>query len=175
MEPENTQEQQQQVGGKSKTGVYIVVGIVVLLVIGWLVKGVMFRSVTGVDVDRNLGGATTYSNEEGSVTVGGNKLPDNWPSDAPAYKNATIQYSGTSNPQTGEAGAAVVFTTTDSVETVVRFYEKELAANGWTVEQTAAIGGSTVIAAKKDTRSLGLYVVDSGNGEVSVTLGISMP
>src|SRR3989344_2541681 len=136
MEPENTQEQQQQVGGKSKIGVYIVIGIVLLLIIGWLVKGVMFRSVTGVDVDRNLGGATTYSNEEGSVIVGGNKLPDNWPSDALTYKNATIQYSGSSNPQTGEAGAAVVFTTTDSVETVVRFYEKEPAGKGWTGGQT---------------------------------------
>src|SRR3989338_6672852 len=88
---------------KSNKGLYIGIAVVaIIIIIGWGMKSSV-RSMTGVDIDRNMDGSATYSNEQGSVTVGGNKLPDNWPSDAPAYKNATIQYSGTSNPQTGRS------------------------------------------------------------------------
>src|SRR3989344_4631434 len=89
--------------------VYIIGGIVVLLIAGWfLTRG--SASVSGVDVDNNLDGSKTYSNEEGSVTVGGGSMPDNWPGDAPAnFAGATIAYSGTSNPQTGAAGPAASY------------------------------------------------------------------
>src|SRR3989338_5990767 len=135
------------------------------------------RSATGVDVDKNTDGSTsyTYTNEQGTATVGSNKLPENWPSDAPKYSNATIQYSGSTNPQTGQAGAAVVFMTSDSVQKVVDFYKKELASNGWTIEQTATVGPSTVLAGKKGDRTIGVYIVDGGNGQTSVTVGIGLP
>src|SRR3989344_8054748 len=144
----------------SKKGLYVIVGIVILVLIVWAVKSSM-RSVTGVDIDRNFDGSATYSNEQGSVTVGSNKLPDNWPADAPKYGNATIQYSGSSNPQTGEEGASVMFTTPDSVQAVVDFYKRDLTSNGWVIEQTANVGGSTVLSAKKDTRTFGVYIVDA--------------
>lgn len=128
----------------------------------------------GVDMDRNLDGSTTYSNEEGSVTVGGNRLPDNWPSDAPTYANAAIQYSGSTNPQTGAPGSAVVFNTQDSLTAITDFYKRELAAKGWTISQTANVGGATVIAATKDSRTFGVYIVDAGENR-TVTVGIELP
>lgn len=167
-------EQENQVKGSSKK-VYIIIGIVVVLLIGWFFMGRAGRSLTGVDIDRNLGGSATYSNEQGSVTIGSNKLPDNWPTDAPKYGNATIQYSGSSNPQTGEAGSAVVFSTPDDAETVVNFYKKELASNGWVVEQTATMEASTVLAAKKDTRTFAVYITDPGNGPINVSVSVVMP
>lgn len=174
MEPENQEE------AKSKKGLYIVIGIVVILLIIVVSRrspyGMMGGvNVNGVNIDRNLDGSATYSNKEGTVTVGNNTLPDNWPSDAPKYGNAKIQYSGSSNPQTGEKGAAVMFLTSDSAQSVVDFYKRELASNGWTVEQSANMGASTVLAAKKDTRTFGVYITDTGNGQVSVTIGIGIP
>ena len=162
---------------KSKKGLYIVGGVVVVLLIVWFAKASFMNAIpgTGVNVDRNLDGSATYKTDEGEVTVGTNKLPDNWPSDAPKYPNATIQYSGSSNPQTGEEGAAVMFTTSDKVQAVVDFYKRDLTSNGWVIEQTANVGGSTVLSAKKDTRTFGVYIVDAGDGQVSVTVGIGMP
>ena len=169
-------EQENQVSNPSKNKLYLIIGIIViLLVVGWLLMKGVGRSITGVDVDRNINGSTTYSNDEGSVTVGGNKMPDDWPGDAPKYGNASIQYSGSSNPQTGEAGLTVSFTTSDSAETVVNFYKKELTLNGWTVEQTATMGASAILAAKKDTRTFAVYIIDSGNGQVSVTASVVIP
>jgi hypothetical protein len=167
-------DQENKTGETSKKGLYIIIGIIVILVILWFAKGAFTRSITGGNVDRNLDGSTTYSNNDGTVTVGGNKLPDNWPSDAPKYPNASIQYSGSSNPQTGEEGSAIVFTTSDTLQNVVDFYKKELASSGWKIEQTANVGSSTVISAAKDTRTLGVYISDAGNGQVSVTVGIGM-
>ncbi len=166
-----------ETGGGSKKGLYIVIVILVILAALYFLRGSfgMMGAPYGTDINRNLDGSATYSNDEGTVTVGSNRLPENWPSDAPTYSNATIQYSGSSNPQTGAKGSAVVFTTFDSVQNVVDFYRRELVSNGWTVEQTATIGASTVLAARKDTRTLGVYIAEAGNGQVSVTVGIEMP
>ncbi len=166
-------DQENTTGGMSKKWLYIIIAVVAVILLGWFFKG-SFYSVPGANIDRNLDGSTTYSSDQGQVTVGGNKLPDNWPQDAPKYSNANIQYSGSSNPQTGEEGSAIVFTTSDSVQAVVDFYKNELISNGWNIEQTATVGPSTVLSAVKDTRTLGVYIADAGNGQVSVTVGIGM-
>lgn len=156
---------------------YVIGGIVVLVLVGWFLSRStgMMGVAPGTNVDRNMDGSATYSNSEGSVTVGGNTLPDNWPSDAPGvYSGGSIQYSGSSNPQTGQAGSAVVYTVKASAQSVIDFYKGELTKKGWNVEATANMGGATVLSAEKDTRTIGIYVVDSGDGMVSVTAGIEM-
>lgn len=150
----------------------IIGGAVVLLLLVWFLFG---RNPAGVSTDRNIDGSTTYSNEEGSVTVGGASMPENWPADAPSnYSGASIQYSGTSNPQTGKTGSAVVYTVNASAPQVTEYYKAELAKSGWKIEGTAVIGPSTAITATKDARTLGVYIGEAGNGTVSVTVGIEM-
>lgn len=166
MEPENIN------APKSKKGLYIAIAVIVILALFFIMKK-SGGLVPGTDIDKNMDGSTTYSNEEGTMTVGGGSLPDNWPSDAPKYGNADIQYSGTNNPQTGEEGLAVVFLTSDKLQTVVDFYKREFASKGWTIEQTATMGASTIISAKKDKRTFGVYIVDAGDGQVSVTVGVT--
>ncbi len=168
MEPQQT--------GSSKKLYCIIGGVIVLALLGWfLMRGAsdMALERAGVDVDYNGNGSATYTTDDGSVTIGEGKYPDTWPSDAPEYGEGTIQYSGSSNPQTGESGAAVVFTATASVQAMVDFYKRELVADGWTITSTASVGGATVIGATKDTRTFGAYIVDAGNGMVSVTAGVS--
>src|SRR3989338_2629122 len=168
-------EQENQGNNLSKKKLYMIMGGVVILLVGWSLIGGLGRSLTGVGVDKDNGGSTTYSKNDGSVTVEGNKLPDNWPSDAPKYKNAQILSSVASNPQTGEAGAVIAFSTSDSIQTVIDFYKKELASNGWTVEQTIATETGTILVATKDDRDFSVYIGDSGDGKVGVTVSISTP
>lgn len=167
---------------KNNKTLYIIVGVVLaILVLGLLSRGMSMMSAgvigaaTGVDIDQNLDGSATYSNAEGSVTIGGNKMPDNWPSDVPGvYAGGTIQYSGASNPQTGQAGSALVYTVKAPGQSVIDFYKSELTKGGWNIEATANTGGAMVLSAKKDERTVGMYVVDAGDGTVSVTVGIDM-
>ena len=164
--------------GTNNKMLYIIGALVVVVLLGWLITrgtGGIAGSMAGVDTDRNIDGSTTYSNDEGTVTVGGNSMPENWPSDAPAnYAGASIQYSGTSNPQTGEAGSAIVYSVNASMQSVTDFYRSGLQSNGWTLDNTANVGGATVLSASKGDRNMGIYIADTGNGMVTVTAGIEM-
>lgn len=157
---------------------YIIGGIVVLLIAAWFFTGGMSgmgANMAGVDMDRNLDGSTTYTNEEGSVTVGGNSMPDNWPSDAPQnFSGATITFSGTSNPQTGQMGSAVSYTVRASAQAVADYYKSELQKAGWAVQASANMGAASAISATKDTRTFGAYIADTGDGSVAVTAGIEL-
>ncbi len=158
---------------------YIIGAIVaVVLVGGYLSRGAGFMGMraAGVNVNPAGNGAVTYSNAEGTVTVGGGaSMPSNWPSDAPTnYSGATIQYSGTSNPQTGAAGATMVYVVNASAQSVIEYYKSGLTKNAWVIEGEANAAGAMVLSAKKDTRTIGIYVTDAGNGSVSVTIGMEM-
>ncbi|MEK7156552.1 MAG: hypothetical protein AAB790_01970 [Patescibacteria group bacterium] len=158
---------------------YIIGGIVILALVGWFLMrgaGSLIGAASGVDVDQGADGSATYSNAEGSVTVGtGASMPANWPSDAPAnYSGATIAYSGTSNPQTGQSGSAVSYTVRASAQSVADYYKQQLASAGWTIESTANMAGATVLAARKDSRTIGAYITDAGDGTVSVVVGIEL-
>ena len=169
--------------GSKKSLWYIIGIIIVVLIVGKIAWGMFgksameraYESATGVDVDYNGNGSATYSTSEGTATIGANSLPESWPKDAPKYPGATIQFSASSNPETGKPGAAVVFQTSDSAEKVTDFYKRELASNGWTIEGTATFGVATTIAANKGDRQIGIQIADAGNGTTQVTVGIEMP
>ncbi len=157
---ETTGAEQMSGGGKNKLW-YIIGGVVILIILGALVSrsiGFMCMRAAGVDVDRNMDGTMTYETNEGSVTVGqGASMPDNWPSDAPAaYSGAKISYSGTTNPQTGQSGSVVMYTTTASAQSVGEYYTSRLKSEGWNIEGTANMGRTQVSSAKKDTRTIGV-------------------
>lgn len=177
---ENGAENEATPSGGSKK--WLVIGGVIIAVL--LIGGFGMRSMRfgpsmvppGVEVDQNMDGSVTYSTDEGSVTVGtGGSMPSNWPSDAPsAFTGATIVYSGTNNPATGQAGSAVSYTVNAPVADVVAYYEAGLNAAGWTILSTTEAGGMRVISAQKDTRMMGIYVGSDGEGTTSVTAGIQM-
>ena len=168
--------------GKSGKNMWYIVGVVVLVgLLWWIFSGMFaksaaeraFEAATGGDVQYGADGTATYSNEEGSVTVGGGAYPSNWPADAPQYPGGSIQYSGSSNPQTGEPGSAVVFQVSGTSQSVAEYYSDKLASEGWTVEGTATVGVATTISAAKGGRTFGVYIADLGNGAVSVTAAVS--
>jgi len=164
--------------GSNNKMLYIIGAVVVVLLLGWVLTREMPGAggeMAGVDTDRNIDGSTTYSNDEGTVTVGGSSMPENWPTDAPAnYAGASIQYSGTSNPQTGEAGSAIVYSVSASAQAVTDYYRSGLQSKGWTLDNTANVGGATVLSASKGDRHMGIYIADTGNGMVTVTAGIEL-
>lgn len=166
------------VSGSNKKVLYIVGGILALALVGGFMSrgvGYMGMRAAGVDVRPNMDGSATYTTDEGSVTVGGSTMPNNWPSDAPAnFAGATISYSGSSNPQTGEQGSVVMYSVNGSVEAIAAHYKSQLESNGWTIEQTANMGGATIIAAKKDSRSFGVYITPGEDGTAVVQASMTM-
>jgi hypothetical protein len=164
--------------GSNKKILYIIGAVVVVLLVGsFIMRGVgsIGMRAAGVNTQPGPGGSATYSNDDGSITVGANKMPDNWPGDAPGnYSGAAISFSGSSNPQTGEAGSMVMYSVKASADSVASYYKTQLAAKGWAIESTTNVGGATVITAKKDTRMFSLYVTGATDGSVTVQASVTM-
>ncbi|NOS68117.1 MAG: hypothetical protein HOO67_07220 [Candidatus Peribacteraceae bacterium] len=131
------------------------------------------RQETGgdADVDMNADGSMQVTTKDGTYNAGNNQLPEDWPTDAPIYAGAKIQFSGSANGTTGKPGSAAVLTTSDSAADVVTYYKAELAKQGWTISSTMEAQGTSIFGATKGTRALSL-LIGSAEGQTSITIGI---
>jgi hypothetical protein len=123
------------------------------------------------NVDMNADGSMHVETSEGSFTAGTNEVPKDWPTDAPIFAGATVQYSASVNPADGKPGAALILMTRESAKAVVAFYQSELAKEGWTMNGTMQAGNTTVIGAMKDLRAMSVAVTESDQ-QTSITIGI---
>jgi len=166
---------------------YAIGGIALLLIIAWIaMRGDSYSTMHAATVSRAPGadGAVTYGeygNTEGSVpfaATGGSpsvSMPSNWPPDAPAnYPNASMTYAGTMNPGTGKSGSFVSYNVNVTWQTVADYYTAQLASSGWTVDTSAMMGGSMIISAKKNGRTFGISVTETGKGYTMVIAGLEL-
>lgn len=180
---ETTPVQGSEAGNKKM--IWIIVAVIAIVVVLWF-SGVFGKGgarignqnlgpqAPGAESNQNADGSVTYTTEEGTVTVNGGGMPDTWPADAPAaYAGATFLYSGNVNPATGTAGAAIVYTTTASLSSVIEYYNARLKAEGWTVNSSNVVQGMTVITANKDSRVFVAYAGEA-NGVTQVTSGVEL-
>lgn len=123
------------------------------------------------DVDIGNNGAMRVTTDEGTMEIGGQEVPANWPSDAPVYPKAEVTYSAMNNAQEGEPEAALILATTDSVAEVKTFYMAQIAANGWTMENEVDAGGMSILAAKKGNRILSVSITGA-EGQTAITVGL---
>ena len=164
-------------GGSNKT-LYIVIGILVVLLIGGYlymrgnsnVKGNMY----GVDVDRNLDGSTTYESGYGKVTTSQNKLPSDWPSDVPTYRNAQISQSGSVDTQIvgTEATSMVILNSPDNSQIVSDFYKAELVSKGWTINAGMSREGNVFAVKENRMVSVGISSLKTGGSMITMSTGI---
>lgn len=169
-----------QTNGGSKKGLYILIGVLALIIIGFVVYAVSGSTrnvgVGGInaEVTKKLDGSTTVKSDYGTMTTGTNELPENWPSDAPTYKNATITASMALDPKySGQEGSTVAFTTNDSLDSVISFYKSELVSKGWAmVGNSTTMGASTVLSARKDTRMLSVVITNGSKISVAVSISV---
>lgn len=168
----------------TKKIVYITVIVLVIIILVLVLRGSLgfshrenFGGYNG-EVSRKLDGSTTYKSDYGTVTTGTNKLPNNWPSDAPKYGNATISQSASTDAM-GTVGSQVSFTTSDSTQTILDFYKKELTASGWASLSPGKpitgtqMGAITTLMAKKDNRNFTIMITtnkETGKQVVTVVI-----
>ena len=126
---------------------------------------------SGNGVQVNSDGSMKVQNNGGTAIVGGTSIPKDWPTDAPVYAGATVQYSMATNPASGQPGSAVILQTTDAADAVATFYAKALKDNGWTVEGTMQAGGATIIGASKGDRAISV-AIGSTDGQTTITIGV---
>ncbi len=139
-----------------------------------VVSGVI-ESKTGIKTnlsDIDNGKMTFTDNKTGqTVTVGTQKLPEDFPKDFPVYSDAKVAGS-VSGMQESNSGFLVTFTTSDSIEKVISFYKNALAANGYTTSASFNTDKMQTWAVKKGSMEGSVSITaDDSQTTILVTLG----
>ena len=168
---------------QSNTVKYVVIGVAVLLILGYgsrfvtgMIGGAVMKTelkANGITVTGNPsnGNATyNYKDEKGNTaTIGtGTKLPDDFPKDVPVYKGTIL--SSTAATQDNKKMFMVSIETTDTFDTVVGYYKSGLASNGWKITQESNLAaGYSMFAAENGTLQLNA-MLQGADGKTIVTL-----
>ncbi len=107
---------------------------------------------TGVSIDMEKGGeGFVYKDKKtgAEVSIGQGKIPADFPKDFPLYANATLA-GNASGMQEGKKGYWLIFTTKDSADAVVSFYEDKLNSSGWSTDETMSLGALTTLKVAKN-------------------------
>lgn len=171
---------------KTRPWILIAVMVSLLLLVGYGIKNIMemaskkigetmvenmMEKATGGKADVDVeGGNMKIKTDEGTLTTG-QTMPKDWPTDAPVYPKAEVQYSASVSPTGGKTGQALVLMSTDTQQQVSEFYAAELSKQGWTISANAQAAGSTVITATKDTRTFSAMIAASDD-RTTITLGV---
>lgn len=91
------------------------------------------------------------------------EIPGNFPSDLPIYPGAQPA-QGRGSERDGIQYSGVQLLTSDPPGQAVDFYERELEANGWTVEEVREIGENSAITASKGGMKTQLLIAPSADG-----------
>jgi len=84
-------------------------------------------------------GSVEIKGKDGTVRIGENKVPADFPKDVPIYKGAQVKGSMSSTAN-GKKTFIVTLTTDDALKDAADYYKKELTSGGWT-EKSAMTGG----------------------------------
>jgi len=104
----------------------------------------------------------------GTIGTAPAKVPDDFPSDFPVYKNAVIKKYAPMVSANPKLGTVLILETPDAKATVLDFYREALPAQGWTVEKPMTTAPDS-LTASKGARRISISVLDSDSGSKRVT------
>ena len=147
----------------------VFVALVVLALSGYFVK----QNSTNLDgASENMTEAqkqTTVITQNGDITIKEGELPNNFPDDVTIYENSKVERSTES-----KNGTSVILQTSDSVNKVTSFYNKNLRDKKWESVKSSTIEGSSLITAEKGVRKLVITVfINEKDGKTEISIVIS--
>lgn len=133
-----------------------------------MVEEAIEQSTEGnVEVDiSDQGEEVTVKTEEGTLQIGQQQIPENFPKDIPVYKGAQIISSVSSLE-----GVALVLSSEDSLTQVTDFYKTQLTEENWSIDSETEIQNATIFEISKDNRT-GAVIINQTDEGTQVTLEI---
>jgi hypothetical protein len=126
-----------------------------------------------VSIDNDGKGMTIHDNKGGgTVTIGENKVPEDWPSIVPIYpKGKVVQsYSGKQN---GQTSFMVALETDDSANDVFTFYKSKLKGFTQNSEMTTGDMRMLVVQDPATKRDISVVVTKSGDKATMIQITTS--
>jgi len=128
------------------------------------------ENAIGIKLDSGKNGekiAITNTKTGESIEINEGKIPENFPKDFPVYPQAKPSGSAIGSEKMMGKGFWLLLESHDTVADVVGFYNTQLEAKGWTVEETNSVGDGSAYKIKKE--KLAGTVIVSKNSKDNVT------
>lgn len=128
-----------------------------------------------VDIDSSGDRSVDIETEDGSMTLGGGEIPEEWPEEIPLPDDLTVQTGAAMDASDGRL-VSVVGATDDTPEEILASLKEALADWEISGESTSTGGGSTTTGAQWETDGRRVtFAATSGSGladdQTFVTLG----
>jgi len=110
----------------------------------------------------------TFENEDGRFKVGTSDLdlPEGWPDDVPFPSDTKILMS----MNMGGTGHKVSYSTKETLPDLVEWYQDEMAAEGWPVNEVPDTGKYRVLVYEKEGRKVTITLTDTAGNVTSVAV-----
>ncbi len=155
----------------------VLIGLSILggLAATFLAKSIFEGGVTAITGNKakidSKSGSVTLQGDGGKSTVStGKELPAGFPADVPVYQPSTIKFSASLS----KGSYNVTFSTNDNTADVSKFYEKELAKNGWQLKENGQVSFGTVATSTYTKGKSDLVVVIAGGSGDSGATSVSL-
>lgn len=136
----------------------------------------------GESVDVNLEeGQVNITDEQGNeISLGGAKVPDDWPSEVPVNKDIQIQYAG-SQKTDGKMTWMINGFYQGSGEDLYKYYKSELSTWNEDLDSVADVGGSTTYTYQVSNDKYSLTIIigkaailgENEDGIVSIVINVN--
>ena len=113
-----------------------------------------FEQKTGIEMQQGKDGeiVSWKDTKTGSeVSIGDGNIPSDFPKDFPLYANAKPTGNVSSMGDGSEKGMWLLMETPDELVKVTAFYESQLGALGWNIEEKASFGNASTWQVSKGT------------------------
>ncbi len=109
--------------------------------------------------------------KDAKITVAGGEasvaLPDTFPKDVPIIPGGSVKAAMKMSEIT-----TVQLTTSASPQEVAKYYQENLASQGWKIGNTMAAGKVTMLTAEKDKRQVSLQIGDNDGKSAAVMISL---
>lgn len=132
------------------------------------------EKAAGASVNLSSGEVNVTDSSGNEINIGGNKVPDNWPSSVPVNDKIKIALSGSSTTD-GKSTWTISGTFDGKAEDLYNWYKSQLS--GWTADydSVSESNGDKVytLGLSNDKYTVTLMVTDSASSGVGVVLGVT--
>jgi ABC-type Fe3+-hydroxamate transport system substrate-binding protein len=132
------------------------------------------EKAAGVSVNSNSGEVNVTDSSGNEVNIGGNKVPDNWPSSVPVNDKITIQISGSSKSD-NKTTWSISGTYDGKAEDLYNWYKSQLS--GWTSDYDSVTNSGNdkiyTLGLSNDQYTVSVMVTDSAGSGVGAILGVA--
>jgi hypothetical protein len=108
-----------------------------------------------------------------SMEIGEGAIPVNFPKDFPLYPGATPKGTAVGSDQSAGKGFWLLLESGDSMSKVVSYYDEQLTAKGWTIEEQNTVGDGSTYAVKKE-KLVGNIIISTDKKVAKTTILITL-